>query len=101
GHRAEQDARASFARTRREDRADDNHGADRVGDAHQRRVQRRRDVPDDVIADEDGEDEDGEADDGVINRAGHRALPAYQTSAPAILSPVRWTLSGPVFGSRG
>ena len=33
---------------------------DRVGDAHQRRMQGRRDAPHHVEADEDGEDKDGE-----------------------------------------
>ena len=40
--------------------ADDDDAADRVGDAHQRRVQRRRDVPDHLPADEAGEHEHGE-----------------------------------------
>ena len=40
--------------------ADDDDPADRVGDRHQRGVQRRSDVPDDLPADEDRENEDGE-----------------------------------------
>ena len=40
--------------------ADHDDAADRVGDAHQRRVQRRRDVPDDLPADDAGEREDGQ-----------------------------------------
>ena len=46
-----------------EDGADDDHRADGVGHAHERRVQRGRDVPDHVVADEDGQDEDGDVDD--------------------------------------
>ena len=40
--------------------ADDDDAADRVGDAHQRRVQRRRHVPDHLPADEAGQHEHGE-----------------------------------------
>ena len=40
--------------------ADDDDAADRVGHAHQRRVQRRRHVPDDHVADEAREHEHGE-----------------------------------------
>ena len=55
-----------------EDGADDDHRADGVGDAHQRRVQRRRHVPDDVIADEDGQHEDGQVgDDGIDGDSVH------------------------------
>ena len=43
--------------TDREQRADDDHRGNRVGHRHQRRVQRRRHRPDDVIADEDGQHE--------------------------------------------
>ncbi len=40
-------------------RADHDHRGNRVGHRHQRRVQRRRDRPDHVIADEAGQHEDG------------------------------------------
>ncbi len=40
-----------------EQRADDDDAADGVGDAHQRRVQRWRDIPDHHVADETGEHE--------------------------------------------
>ena len=46
-----------------EKRANDNDGGDRVGDRHQRRVQRRSDRPNDVIANENGENEDGQIED--------------------------------------
>ena len=42
----------------REQRADDDHRGDGVGDRHQRRVQRRRHRPDHVVADEDRQHED-------------------------------------------
>ena len=53
----------------REQRADDDDRGDRVGDRHQRRMQRRRHRPDDVVADEDREHEDREAEDEGIDRA--------------------------------
>ena len=59
-----------------EQRADHDHRGDRVGDRHQRRVQRRRHRPDHVVADEDGQHEDGEAEhEGVDRAAGRRRAP--------------------------
>ena len=43
-------------------RADDDHRGDRVGHRHQRRVQRRSDPPDHVVADKDRQHEDGQPD---------------------------------------
>ncbi len=52
--------------------ADHDDGGDRVGDRHQRRVQRGRHRPHDVIADEHGEREDRQAEhEGVDAAAGH------------------------------
>src|SRR5262249_35282082 len=48
---------------------DDDTG-DRIGDAHQRRMQRRGDAPYHVIPDKDGENKDGELEDK--GRAGRR-----------------------------
>ena len=39
---------------------DDDNTADRIGDAHQRGMQRRGNVPDDLVADEAGEHENGQ-----------------------------------------
>ena len=58
----------------REQRADDDHRGDGVGHRHQRRVQRRRHRPDDVVADEDRQDEDGEAEDEGIDRPAGRRM---------------------------
>ena len=55
--------------------ADDDDRGDGVGDAHQRRVQRRRHPPDHVVADEDRQHEDRQADD--------------QGESPAACSPAR------------
>ena len=87
-----------------EDGADDDHRADGVGDAHQRRVQRRRHVPDHVIADEDGQHEHRQVgDDGVDGDSVHRQLltgaPSMQTSVAAMISSDRLSVSSPVLGS--
>ena len=56
----ERPARRRAAAVQRQHAADDDDAADRVGDAHQRRVQRRRHVPDDVPADDTRQQEHGE-----------------------------------------
>ena len=56
-------AQPDSAEPGRQHRADDDHRGDRVGHRHQRRVQRRRDVPDHVVADEAGHQEHGEQED--------------------------------------
>src|SRR3954471_9769671 len=48
------------AAVKRQHAADDDDAADRVGHAHERRVQRRRHVPDDVPADHTGQQEHGQ-----------------------------------------
>ena len=58
----------------RKQRADHDHRGDRVRDRHQRRVQRRRHRPDDVVADEDREHEDREAEHGRVDGAAGRAV---------------------------
>src|SRR5499427_2729283 len=55
---AAQRQRPRSAAVQRQHAADDDDAADRVGDAHQRRVQRRRDVPDHVPADHARQQED-------------------------------------------
>ena len=84
-----------------EDGADDDHRADGVGDAHQRRVQRRRHVPDDVVADEDGQDEDGEVGDDRIDRdsvhvssSTGRAVGADERAGDDFVRPVDLQLAG-------
>ena len=47
----------------RDQRADDDHRRDRIGHAHQRRVQRRRHAPHHVVADEDRQHENRQAED--------------------------------------
>ena len=58
--RAEHHRRRRRRPAHRQHAADDDDAADRVGDAHERRVQRRRHVPDHLPADDAGEREDGE-----------------------------------------
>src|SRR5678816_689427 len=99
GNGSEQRAAPRGGRTRREDRAHDDHGTDRVGDAHQRGMQRRRDVPDNVISDEDRQHEHGEVGDGVIHMRYITTFPSAQTSAPAMISSSRLTLGAPDFES--
>ena len=62
--------------------ADEDDAADGVGDAHQRRVQRRRDVPDDVPADDAGEQEDREVPEELRRRQRAAAPAAPRTPAP-------------------
>ena len=50
-----------------EDRAEQDHAVDRVGAGHQRRVQRRGHLGDDLDADEDAEDEDRQPDDALVH----------------------------------
>ena len=52
----------------RQQRADDDHRRDRIGDRHQRRVQRRRYRPHDVVADEDRQHEGRKLEDERIDR---------------------------------
>ena len=56
----------------REQRADHDDRGDGVGHRHQRRVQRRRHRPHDVVADEDREHEDRQAEHERIDRVGNR-----------------------------
>ena len=58
---------ADAAGAGREQRADDDHRADRVGDRHQGRVQRRRHRPDHVVADEHREHEDDQVEDAGVD----------------------------------
>src|SRR5271165_656311 len=51
--------------------ANDDDGADGVGDGHQRRMQRRCDIPDDVVADEARHQENGEQEDEGLDGMGH------------------------------
>src|SRR6202012_2618053 len=63
---------------RRQQRADDDHRGDGVGDGHQRRMQRRRHPPHHVVADEAGQREDRQQRDerhvavGHVQRVGRR-----------------------------
>ena len=88
--------------------ADDDDAADRVGDAHQRRVKRGRDVPDDVVADEHGENEHGGVDDDGIDRTGHASeaslvrtgAPSMQTRVALMMSSARSARRSPAAASR-
>jgi hypothetical protein len=53
----------------RQQRADDDHRGNRVGDRHQRRVQRRRHRPDHIVADENRQHENRKPEDERIDRA--------------------------------
>ena len=77
--------RSPKMRPTREQRADDDHRGDRVGDRHQRRVQRRRHRPDDVIADEDRQHEDRELEDEGVDRPRTACRPLRRL-APIICS---------------
>ena len=77
----------------RQDGADHDHRGDRVGHAHQRRMQRRRHVPHHVVADEAGHQEDGQqvagrarrpAADGRAPASAMRRAPARRASARAV-----------------
>ena len=61
----------ALGRPDHEQAAEDDDAVDRVGPAHQRRVQRVRDLRDDLEADEGGEDEDRELGQEVHQRSGH------------------------------
>src|SRR5690606_29100274 len=63
GEHAHRLAEARFRERRREHGPDDDDRGDGVGHRHQRRMQGRRDVPDDVVADVDRQDEDDQVDD--------------------------------------
>src|SRR5665213_3308188 len=66
--------------------------ADRGGDGHERRVQRRRHVPHHVIANEDGKHENSKVLDGRVN---HRWLLAGLVRC-FVLPPTRlWVLGYP------
>jgi hypothetical protein len=52
--------------------ADSDHRGNRVGHRHQRRMQRRGDVPHHVVADEAGHQEDGEQEDDRLDLGGDR-----------------------------
>ena len=62
-----------------EQRTDHDHRGDCVGDAHQGRVQCRRDAPDHEIADENRQNENRKAEDEGINRF-HHILRSYSSS---------------------
>ncbi len=64
---------AGHGQPRRQHRAHHDHRGDRVGHRHQRRVQRRGDVPHHVVADEAGHHEDREQEDERLHRLGHRS----------------------------
>ena len=92
---AEPAAPVEIRRARREHRADHDDARDRVGQRHQRRVQRRRHVPDDVVADEDRQHEDDQVDDDRINACGHGFSPAQHSREREARSrfsvrPARW-----------
>ena len=71
----ERRARRDGAGPDRQQRADHDHRGDRIGDRHQRRVQRRRHVPHDVIADEHRQHEDREKRDEGIDHMFHGDRP--------------------------
>ena len=65
GQDAHRAAGPGFGVRRRQHGSDDHDGRNGVGDRHQRRVQRRRHRPHDVVADVDREHEDDQVGDGV------------------------------------
>ena len=79
-----------------QDGADQNDAVNGVGAGHQRRVQRRGHLGDDLDADEDAEDEDRQPDDclahelaspSIAARVGScRISPSWVTQAPATIS---------------
>src|SRR6185503_4615270 len=91
----------------RENGAHHDHRADGVGDAHERRVQRGSDVPDDLVADEHRQDEDGDVDDDGVDGATHAidaslvrtGAPSMQTSVALMMSSTRSMRRSPVAGS--
>src|SRR5688572_1433642 len=91
----------------REDGAHHDYRADGIGHAHERRVQRRGDVPDHLVADEDGQNEDGEVDDDGVDGAGHAidaslvrtGAPSMQTRVALMMSSARSMRRSPVAGS--
>src|SRR5438876_4655054 len=64
---AEPTAPVEVRRAGREHRADQDDARDRIGQRHQRRMQRRRHVPYDVVADEYRQNEYDQIDDDRIN----------------------------------
>src|SRR5205823_2787903 len=68
--------------------ADHDHGRNRIGDAHQRRVQRGRYAPDNVIADQDRENENREAENKRIDGF-HGASLQAAFSAGCVIAPPR------------
>jgi len=67
GQRAHDLAEHPFGKAGGEHGADDDDGGNGVRHRHQRRVQRRRHGPDDVVADVDRQHEDDQVDDGVAD----------------------------------
>ena len=101
---AEDGAAVDWSGSGGQDGADDDDRADGVGNAHERRVQRRRHVPHHVVADEDGQHEHHQiSDDWVDSDSVQRQLltgaPSMQTSVAARISSDRLRVSSPVFGS--
>ena len=86
-----EDARPPGALTRREvdadrqQRADDDDTRNRVGDRHQRRVQRRGHRPDHVVADEDRQHEDRQPEDERIDRPAVTACAAAPPASPSLI----------------
>src|SRR5690606_29888030 len=76
----------------------DDNGRDGVGDGHERRVQRRRDVPDDMKADVDGQHENNDVDQGWtygFHQALLSTLPSLQTMQATMISSSSWMASSP------
>src|SRR5690606_1038342 len=64
----------------RQKRTHHDHRGDRVGDRHQRGVQRRGDAPDDVIADEDRQNEDRKEEKERIDDSTHHWPPSLSAA---------------------
>ena len=91
GDQPERPARRPVRLAGDDDRADQDHAVDGVGARHQRRVQRRRHLGDDLEADEHGQHEDRQQADAVHqpssgNVMPSRSAPSRVTQQPATIS---------------
>src|SRR5690606_114843 len=89
GQYAHEACQPAFGERGRQHGPHDDNGRDGVGDRHERRVQGRGDVPDDVIAHVNGEHENDEVDQGWIDRVHYAllvSLPSAQTWQAVMIS---------------
>src|SRR6266540_6994945 len=82
-----------MVRAHDDDRADDHDPVDCVRARHERRVQQRRHLGDDLEADEGGEHEDRELGHELVTHAGTSSFRV--THAPAVISSSKSSFSSP------